>query len=273
MSKKADALGQYPIPNVRKLIIPDPGFELASIDLTGADAQTVAWESNDTELKRVFRENKIKIHAHNAKMMWPQLCPTGFEQPYYDLIRTGVHLVNYVGGVDTLAAAMGVPKWEANAFIDKWFSLHPNILDWHERVMDQLQRTRQVQNAFGYRRFYFDRIEGMLPEAVAWIGQSTTACVTNRALVRAESFDRGQFVRDLQIQFLLQVHDELVFQYPVIYRTEVLRKIKPLVHVTVPYDDPLIIPWGLKTSLKSWGECEKRQWPSECQTNAIMTTG
>lgn len=262
MSKKADALGQFPIPNVRKLIIPDQGFEIASVDLTGADAQTIAWEAGDEDLKTVFKENKIKIHAHNAMRMWPQQCKTGYEQPYYDLIRTGVHLVNYVGGVDALAAALGVPKWEANSFIEMWFDLHPSIPELHERIQYDLSRTRAIYNKFGYRRFYFDRIEGLLPQAVAWLGQSTTACVTNRALVRYESHDRGQFVRDLSIESLLQVHDELVFQYPIRYRHDVLTQIKPLIHITVPYDDPLIIPWGLKTSLKSWGECEKRNWPS-----------
>ena len=25
----------------------------------------------------------------------------------------------------------------------------------------------------------------------------------------------------------------------------------------VPYDDPLVIPWDLKKSLRSWGEMEK----------------
>lgn len=260
MSKKADALGDYPVPNVRKLVIPPPGYEIASIDLSGADAQTVAWEANDEDLKAAFRA-KVKIHAHNAKSMFRGRAITGFEQPYYDLTRTGVHLVNYVGGVDTLAAAMGIPKWEAQAFMDEWFRLHPGILDWHERIQDQLQRTRTVTNRFGYRRFYFDRIEGLLPEAVAWIGQSTTACVTNRALVKFES--DLELIHDLHAELILQVHDELVFQYPSFYREQVLRKAYPLVHITVPYDDdPLVIPWGLKTSTKSWGECVKREWPT-----------
>lgn len=257
--KEPDQIKGYPIPNVRKLIIPDPGCELASIDLTGADAQTVAWEANDDELKRVFRENKIKIHAHNAMRMWPNVCKTGFEQPYYDLIRTGVHLINYVGSDPTLATALKCPVHEANRFRRAWFALHPGILEWHERIQDQLIRTRTVTNKFGYRRYYFERVADILPEAVAWIGQSTTACITNRALEAVES--QVELVNDLQIEFLLQVHDELVFQYPLHLRTQVLKAIRPLVHITVPYDDPLVIPWGLKTSTVSWGDCEKCDWP------------
>lgn len=256
----------FPVPNVRKLIIPEPGFEIASIDLTGADAQTVAWESGDEDLKRVFRENKIKIHAHNAKSMFRGKAITGYEQPYYDLSRTGVHLVNYVGGVDTLAAAMGISHSEAQAFMDEWFGLHPKILQWHENIQEQLETTRRVNNKFGYTRFYFDRISGLLPEAIAWIGQSTTSCVTNRAIVALEESSE---LKEMDFSMLFQVHDELVLHYPTFYRTPVLRLVHKLAHITVPYDDPLVIPWGLKLSKKSWGDCEKPDeefmrtvWPS-----------
>ena len=120
-------------------------------------------------------------------------------------------------------------------------------------------RTRCVYNKFGYRKFYFDRISEVLPDAIAWIGQSTTACVANRGLVAVEAEE--EMMRDLDIQFLIQVHDELVFQYPIRYRTEALKAIRPLVHVTVPYEDPLMIPWRLKTSQVSWGHCAASEWP------------
>jgi len=255
----------FPVPNVRKLIIPDTGFEVASIDLSGADAQAIAWEAGDENLKAAFRA-KVKIHAHNARDIWPDKAPTGFEQPYYDRSRTGVHLVNYLGGIETLARALQVPEWEAQRFTNRWFELHPAILDCHNRIADQLSKQRFVRNAFGYRRFYFDRVEDLLPEAVAWIGQSTTACVTNRAFKRLAA---NQELKALGFHFLLQVHDELVFEYPICYRSQVLNLVYSLAHITVPYPDPLVIPWGLKTSLKSWGECEKREWP----VSATLPTG
>lgn len=257
--KEADQVKGYPIPNVRKLLVPDLGFELASVDLTGADAQTIAWEAGDEDLKKVFRENKIKIHAHNAKMMYPHACKTGFEQPYYDLIRTGVHLVNYMGKAKALAGALGCPVYEAQRFIDTWFRLHPLIPELHDRIQDQLMHTRMVTNKFNYRRFYFERVADAAPEAVAWLGQSTTAVVANKAFVAAEEND--ELINHYQVQFLLQVHDELVLQYPIHLREQALKALRPVIHITVPYDDPLVIPWGLKTSTVSWGHCEKRDWP------------
>lgn len=280
MVQKADSIRTYPVPNVRKLLIPDPGFEIASVDLTGADAQTVAWEAGDEDLKTVFKENKIKLHAHNALTMFKRFgVKTGYEQPYYDLCRSGVHLCNFLGGDDQLAYAMGIPVYEAREFREYWFSAHPLILDWHERIQDQLLTTRCVKSIWGYERFYFDRVEGILPEAIAWIAQSGTANITNRAAVnfkawtlvllgvaKPEDFPKDVLARSKQLYemdavLLLQVHDELIFEYPQFYRSQVLAITKPLIHITVPYPDPLIIPWGLKTSTKSWGQCEKRDWP------------
>lgn len=256
--KKPEEVKGYPVPNSRKLIIPDEGYEIGSIDLTGADAQTVAWEADDKELKKVFRENRIKVHAVNAVDMWPDKCKTGYEQPFYDLARTGVHLVNYVGGADTLGMAMGFSTWQAQQFISRWFVKHPRILEWHQRIQRQLETTRCVSNSFGYRRFFFDRIEGLLPEAIAWIGQSTTACICNRAFLR---ISESPILKALGVQVLLQVHDEIVFQYPASKRQTVLEQLHPLIHVAAPYPEPLIIPWGLKISDKSWGECQKVEWP------------
>lgn len=251
-------VGEVKIPNIRKMLIPDEGKEIASADLTGADAQTVAWEAGDEELKRVFRENKIKIHAHNAMQVFGEKAPTGYEQPYYDYIRTGVHLVQYGGGAKTLSGALVTSEREAQQFIDYWFRLHPRIQEWHVNVQDRLSKSRSVENRFGYRRLYFDRIQDLLPEALAWIGQSSTACVTNRALV---AMREDAELRALGCEILFQVHDEIVFQYPIQNRTAVLKRVHQIIHITIPYDDPLVIPWGLKTSRVSWGDCTKAEWP------------
>lgn len=280
MTKKADSVRTYPVPNVRKLLIPEPGFEIASNDLTGADAQTVAWEANDEDLKNVFKENKIKLHAHNAKIMFAKYgVKTGYEQPYYDLCRSGVHLCNFLGGDDELSHAMGIPVYEAREFRNQWFEAHPRIQEWHERVQEQLLYKRKVVSVWGYERFYFDRIEGILPEAIAWIAQSGTANITNRAatnldawgLIKAGFAKEEDFpdwviqsskeLSEMDFALLLQVHDELVYEYPQFYRSQVLSTARRLAHITVPYPDPLVIPWGLKTSTKSWGQCEKRDWP------------
>lgn len=263
----------FKLPNVRKIFLPDEGYEIADIDLAGADAQVVAWEANDEDLKAAFRAN-IKIHAHNAKALFPNLCgPDGKREPYYTRAKRGVHLTNYGGRAKTCAASLGITVLEAQSFQTNWFSLHPGIKSWHERIQQALNTSRTVRNAFGYRRVYFDRVDQLLPEALAWVPQSTVAIVAAFAWAALREASKGNL--DLPwnpyngvlpklpapVEVLLQVHDSLVIQYPIRYREECLAAIRKLVAVTVPYPDPLVIPWGLKTSTKSWGHCEDRKWP------------
>ncbi|MBM3272895.1 hypothetical protein FJY94_06560 [Candidatus Kaiserbacteria bacterium] len=242
------------LPNIRKLFIPDLDHTIFDCDLSGADAQVVAWEADDPLLKRMFRE-KVKIHAHNARDLFgPDAGPDGKREPYYSRTKQGVHLSNYGGTARTLAATIGISVHEAEHFQRRWFSIHPQIRDWHRRIESELQTRRFITNKFGYRRFYFGRVEELLPEALAWIPQSTVACVTNRAW---EAIDREV----LEVEILLQVHDSLVGQYLTRCEERLLATMYPIMQITVPYDDPLIIPWGLKTSTRSWGDCNERKWP------------
>lgn len=243
------------MPNMRSMFVPDPGMEIGEIDLAGADAQVVAWECNDESLKGAFKAGQ-KIHVVNNRAMYGSLAgPDGKAEPYYTRIKQGVHLTNYVGSAATMAATLGIKRSEAEDFQTKWFRLHPNIPKWHAAIQNELFQTRSVKNIFGFRRVYFERVEGILPQAVAWKPQSTVAIIINKIWL-ALATEPG-----LEIEILLQVHDSLVFQYPIAKREEILRRVKELVRVVAPYTDPLVIPLGLKTSTESWGACKERKWP------------
>jgi len=154
------------LPNVRKMFIPDPGMIIGDFDLAQADAQVVAWEANDEELKAIFRDPSADLHAENAKTIFGKLT-----DKYRKLAKAGVHATNYGSGARTLASALGITVHEAERFQRRWFEAHPGIKEWHQRTLHSLQTKRMVTNAFGFRRYYFDRIEGLLPEALAWVPQ------------------------------------------------------------------------------------------------------
>ncbi len=259
------------LPNIRKMFVPDPGYEIAEADLSGADAQVVAWEANDLDLMAAFRKG-LKLHLRNAKDLFPertkglsddaikaQNYPGGI---YYDCKRA-VHLTNYGGAPRAIAVALKWTMVDSERFQKNWFGLHPGIKTWQDRTNDQLlglytwpdgvQRSRTIYNKFGYRIVYFDRVKALLPKALAWIPQSTVAITTIKGGIKLQ--------RIPWVEILLQVHDSLVFQYPIRYSTSAyLAEIKQALTTEVPYPDPLTIPWELKTSRISWGDCQDRDW-------------
>jgi len=230
------------LPNVRRLFIPDAGYVMGDVDLDRADLQVVVWEADDQEMKAMLREG-VDMHTENARTLRcsrPQA-------------KAWVHGTNYGGSARTMAMAAGVTVAQSEAMQRRWFAAHPGIKEWHRRVEASLQQTRSVRNAFGFRRTYFDRIEGVLPEALAWIPQSTVANVINMGL-------RNIYQHLPAVQLLLQVHDSLVLQWPVELDPAIRPSIRKQLLIPIPYPDPLTIPVGLKVSPRSWGDCVAVEW-------------
>ena len=244
------------LPNIKRIFIPDPGYTIFDADLSGADAQVVAWEADDDELKALFRSG-ANVHQHNAAAMFGDRwhSATGHHKSlgtpkgrlYYDCKRA-VHATNYVGSARTIAATLGWSVLEAEDFQRRWFRLHPGILDWHERIKTDLRTTHTVRNRCGYHRTYFDRPDSVLPEAIAWIPQSTIAITCFRGALKLEA-------NDPDVQILLQTHDSVTFQIP--GEEFRLDRIQAYLQNTIPYPDPLVIQWKIAMSTKSWGDCEE----------------
>lgn len=164
---------------------------------------------------------------------------------------------NYGGQAKTLSVACGMTIHEAEQFQKRWFDLHPGIKTWHNETMNKLMTARTVSNKFGFRRRYFGRLERLLPEALAWIPQSTVALIINNALC---NISENEQLQKLQTELLLQVHDSLVGQIPLPHRYLALPILRQCLAVPVPYDDPLVIGTSLDISEKSWGDLISCKW-------------
>jgi DNA polymerase I-like protein with 3'-5' exonuclease and polymerase domains len=252
----------FRLPNVRKLFIPDRGKVIVDADLAGADAQVVAWEANDAKLKELFRQG-LSVHLENGKDLLGEefTSAAGHHKDMgtpkgqlYDQLKRFVHATNYLGSARNLSLnpAIGWPQHLCAARQNRWLrQLHPGILDWHKRVERSIYTSRSIRNQFGYRIIYFDRIDSVLTNAVAWGPQSTVAEVCFRGAL--------QLQRALPwVEILLQVHDSIVFQVPGHRWREssCLDTFKKHLSVPVPYPDPLVISWGIAGSEKSWGDCK-----------------
>lgn len=268
-SEKSKSMGKaikrgsmgFDLPNVRELYIPDPGFTFFDMDLDRADLQTVVWESEEADFKKAMQMG-VDLHLWNAYVL------QGKEPPALDELIEGhgnypdhrakmkyarefakvfCHATNFGGGARTVAGHVGVTVYEAERAQKIWFGAHPGIFRWHRRVEDQMRRFKMIENRFGYRWYCFDRVE--LPEFLAWVPQSHTACVINRIWMN--------FYKHLpEVEVLLQVHDSLAGQFPTHLKEQLLPKMRELSKVVIPYPDPLVIPTGLKLSEVSWGDCE-----------------
>lgn len=261
---KALARGMvFKLPNMRGMYMPDPGYTMFDMDLDRADLQVVVWEADDTMLKAALRMG-ADIHLLNVYSLdgrdpppLEELVETHPKYPDHrgprkhkrEFSKVFCHATNYGGQARTVAAATGRSVNEIDRAQKAWFAAHPGIRSWHDRTLDQIQRFHFVENRFGYRWYIFDRLDRALPQALAWTPQSTVGCYINRIWVSIHDN-----VPDVTV--LVQVHDSLMGQFPTTKREACLEAIQTHSRIVIPYEDPLIIPVGIKTSLTSWGDCQ-----------------
>jgi DNA polymerase I-like protein with 3'-5' exonuclease and polymerase domains/uracil-DNA glycosylase len=237
----------FGLPNVRKLFIPDPGYEFFDIDLDSADLRIVVWESDCKEMKAMFAEG-LKPYVEVAKEYYrdPSIDK---HHPSYKLFKALCHGTNYLGTPSGLAGRIGLNVSEVER-IQKWYyGKFPEIETWQEDLKRRATSDRYVENVFGYRYYIFDRLEGnVINQVVAWVPQSTVACLINRGYHNIHT-------REKDIHVLLQVHDSLAGQYPAELRDQCLGRIVEHCSVPLPYEEPLVIPVGIVSSDRSWGHC------------------
>jgi DNA polymerase I-like protein with 3'-5' exonuclease and polymerase domains/uracil-DNA glycosylase len=256
-SGEEDESAELQLPNLRKIFIPDEGKMMADFDMPQADARVVAWEAGDEELKAIFNDKTRDLHDENCRILFgaPPKSKDDIKRYY---AKQGVHLTNYGGTDRVLAMTLGITVHEADKFQKTWFGAHPKIKQWHQKTLIQLSTRRYVENAYGYRRFYFDRMgDSLLKEALAWIPQSTVAIATNLGILAAT--DNQVFAKG-GLDFLLQVHDSSLFQFPTWNKVWFTRELIKCMTVIVPYPDPLTFVPGVKVSEVSWGHCSKPEF-------------
>lgn len=273
----------YSLPNVRSLFGPDANCSFFDLDLDRADLQVMAWDADEPLLKAALKM-KVDLHLLNVYVLDAKDPPPLEElvetHPKYadhrgprklkrEFAKVFCHATDYLGKARTVAAATGRSVYETERAQNIYLSTYKGIKTWQDNIIAQVRKHRFVENKFGYRWYIFDRIDdSVMPEAVAWIPQSTVSIIINRiwmnlyqGVPEAEwNFETLHLMKLLQgngtgIEVLMQVHDSLVGQFPTYRTAECVAKIMELSKIIVPYDDPLIIPTGIGISDQSWGAC------------------
>lgn len=236
------------LPNLRKLFLPDEGKVFFDIDLSSADLRIVVWEADEPEMKAMLRAG-ADPYTEIAKEFYADPTITK-KDPRRQTFKSFAHGTNYLGTAKGLAERLGLGVHQAEKTQRWYFDRFPRIKKWQEDLKDQVAKRGMVENVFGYRTYFFDRIEGtVFNQAAAWIPQSTVACLINRAYVAID-----ESLPDVDI--LIQVHDSLAGQFPIEGKEGTIASIVKAAEIPLPYPDPLVIPVGVKTSEVSWGDCK-----------------
>lgn len=178
----------------RKIFVPPKGYLLLQADYKQAEAVVVAYLINDVKLKKLFQDsfgksdeecvaNGWDVHKITAASMFgcSVLDVTKEQRTVGKTIR---HATNYSAGPDVVANRLGITRKEAKSYLDRYHAGTPQLHLWHQRIQDELRRTRVLTNLFGRKHRFLDRWgDTLFRSAYSFIPQSTVGDLLNHALI------------------------------------------------------------------------------------------
>lgn len=225
---------------IREAVIPDEGCRFLSADYSQIELRLMAHFSQDAHMLAAFR-NGQDIHAATAARIYG----LPIEQITKDQ-RRKAKTANFgiIYGISAfgLAQQLDCSRAEAKQLIDDYFAAFPSVIRYIESQKELARQRGYAETLFGRKRYLPDinsqnAIVRSFAErnAVNAPIQGTAADIIKMAMV---SIHRRLKAEGLQAQMIMQVHDELNFNVPVVevdrVREIVVGEMQNAVHLSIP---------------------------------------
>jgi DNA polymerase-1 len=232
---------------IRAAFIPRDGWKLVVADYSQIELRLLAHFSKCPVLVEAFRHGE-DIHTRTAAEVFG--VPPLMVNPE---LRRRAKAVNFgiVYGLSAfgLAAQLGIPRHEAQAYIDGYFARYPGVRRFIDDTIAEVRRTGATKTLFGRERPIPD-MDSRNPNARGFAErtavntplQGTAADLIKLAMIR---IDAALDQRGLRTAMLLQVHDELLFESPPEELDEIRKLVKSGMENVAKLEVPLIADVGL----------------------------
>ena len=204
---------------LRRAFIPREGWQLVTADYSQIELRLLAHFSGDETLRKAFEEDR-DVHAAVAAQIF-KVKEEAVTKQQRAMAKTVNFGVLYGMSAAGLSARLSIPRKEAEEFIDQYFTRHPKVLEYQQKLLAHAHKNGEVGTLLGRKRtFNRDainpksnyRTRGQAErEAINMEIQGSAADLLKAAMLAVHAQLQA---RKLQAKMLLTVHDELVFEAP-----------------------------------------------------------
>lgn len=198
---------------VRQSFIAAPGKKLLSADYSQIELRVLAHMSDDFGLIQAFR-NDLDIHAATAA----EIFSVALDQVSKEQRRIAKAVnfgIAYGQGTYGLAETLGIPRKQASEIIERYFIKFSGIKNYIETTIQKAHEQKYVETLFGRRRYIpeLSSTNIMLKKfgeraAINAPIQGTASDLVKLAMIEIAQNEQN----NSQVDMLLQVHDELIFE-------------------------------------------------------------
>ncbi|WP_422823339.1 DNA polymerase I [Vreelandella utahensis] len=238
---------------IRQAFIAPEGYQLIAADYSQIELRIMAHLSGDRGLLDAFAHGE-DIHKATASEVFGVA-----RKDVSDSQRRDAKAINFglIYGMSAwgLGRQLGIPRDEAQQYIDRYFERYPGVLEYMDRIRKTAHDQGYVETLFG-RRLYLPEInsrngqlrQGAERTAINAPMQGTAADIIKKAMVMVEDriADSG-----FDARMTMQVHDELIVEVREDQVSQLGSLLEELMSGAVELEVPLLVEAG---SGKNWDE-------------------
>ncbi len=239
--------------NVRDAFTAEEGKLLLAADYSQIELRVMAHFSKDKNLVEAF-ENDFDIHRHTAETVFGKDLFTSEKER-----RKRAKVINfsvlYGSGAFSLSKELGVGYKEAQEFIDMYFEKYTGVKAFMEDVIAKAEADPEVKTISGRRRHIPEILSSnrTVKENGKRMAVNTTIQGSAADIIKIAMIDIREKLENMESRLIMQVHDELVFEYPPEEEQTLLQIVKTGMEHAVKLNVPLKV--DVKKG-KTWGTME-----------------
>ena len=232
---------------IRQAFLAPKGRKIVACDYSQIELRIMAHLSGDKGLTDAF-EKGLDIHRATAAEVWGKSL-----DEVSDNDRRNAKAINFglIYGMSAfgLAKQLGLPRKEAQDYIDLYFERYPGVKRYMEETRAQASEQGYVETLFG-RRLYLPEIRssnGQRRQAAERTAinapmQGTAADIIKMAMIQVHDWlDTTHF----DAKMIMQVHDELVFEVAEDQVEDLVTEVKARMESAAELKVPLIVDAGV----------------------------
>ncbi|NRN29975.1 DNA polymerase I [Photorhabdus heterorhabditis] len=252
LSSRDPNLQNIPVRNeegrrIRQAFVAPEGYRIMAADYSQIELRIMAHLSQDQGLLKAFAEGQDIHRATAAEVFGLPLEQVTSEQ------RRSAKAINFglIYGMSAfgLSRQLGIPRGEAQRYMELYFERYPGVLAYMERTREQAEEQGYVETLDGRRLYLADiksrngmRRKAAEREAINAPMQGTAADIIKKAMIAVDNWIISEKPK---VRMIMQVHDELVFEVHESELESAEQKIRELMEKSLGLDVPLKVDVGI----------------------------
>ncbi|CAK3972626.1 DNA polymerase I [Vibrio crassostreae] len=232
---------------IRQAFVAQHGWKILAVDYSQIELRIMAHLSGDKALLEAFQQGKDIHAATAAEIIGVDIESVTTEQ------RRRAKAVNFglIYGMSAfgLAKQLGIPRGEAQHYMDTYFERYPGVMQYMEDTRSAASEQGFVETIYG-RRLHLPEIQsrnGMRRKAAERAAinapmQGTAADIIKKAMLLVDEWIQAE--GDGRVKLLMQVHDELVFEVEESSLAKIESKVQELMESAAELEVPLVAEAG-----------------------------